>query len=579
MEKINDIAELLELLNGADQATEADVMLESALALTTIFSAHIRRNGNTWLCGGAEAAASSSAKAAVGEWLLKRFNQTHVALRSMATHQESVVAWTAVQSIMKLLAAEKHLEGRSLVQGELLSSLISQLVLGPVLHKDVVDKFAAKYANCFTDVYVKSLRYLRKLSELKQRSVDVLQEQEFAAAAAQRRQSKAQAGKRQQSRKRATPEPEASSTTSGSPELSPELRRVAEAQGFAENMHLMLQGFQAIDGKRQPTANLFHTPTATKQQTKGQTKKARVASSQSESSGLSVKDMRVALDRAWMAFLKLSLPLSITKAVLTNVEHRLFPALMHPCLLIDFFTDAYNLGGVVSLLSLGGLFVLMTKHSLDYPDFYKQFYALLTPDVFLVAHREEVFKYAMLFLTSTHLPAYLVAAFIKRFATIALSAPPSGCLLSMALIFNLLYRHPQTGVLINRKLELPEVADPETGLLLQVAASSQEGSSTDAYLVDETDPAKSNALASSLWELEVLENHYCPAVSKFVKVFHKPYNPKTKQYPISEFAALSYSTLIRRDLNTRLKEMPIEFEKQPKLFQDGSLPTTLWQWQ
>ena len=48
------------------------------------------------------------------------------------------------------------------------------------------------------------------------------------------------------------------------------------------------------------------------------------------------------------------------------------------------------------------------------------------------------------------LPAYLVAAFVKRLAQLALVAPPPAALTNLALIYNLMLRHPATVVLIHR---------------------------------------------------------------------------------------------------------------------------------
>ena len=48
------------------------------------------------------------------------------------------------------------------------------------------------------------------------------------------------------------------------------------------------------------------------------------------------------------------------------------------------------------------------------------------------------------------LPAYLVAAFVKRLAQLALLAPPQAALTNLALIYNLLLRHPACVLLIHR---------------------------------------------------------------------------------------------------------------------------------
>lgn len=50
----------------------------------------------------------------------------------------------------------------------------------------------------------------------------------------------------------------------------------------------------------------------------------------------------------------------------------------------------------------------------------------------------------------SHLPAYLVAAFAKRLARLALTAPPEALLMVLPLICNLLRRHPACRVMVHR---------------------------------------------------------------------------------------------------------------------------------
>ena len=101
-----------------------------------------------------------------------------------------------------------------------------------------------------------------------------------------------------------------------------------------------------------------------------------------------------------------------------------------------------QVGGVVGVLALASLMTLIQDYGLDYPDFFKQLYALLTPAVFHYRERGEFFAVTGALLRSKLVPAYLVAAFAKRIARLALSAPPHGCLFALAFVYNLLLRHP-----------------------------------------------------------------------------------------------------------------------------------------
>jgi U3 small nucleolar RNA-associated protein 19 len=46
------------------------------------------------------------------------------------------------------------------------------------------------------------------------------------------------------------------------------------------------------------------------------------------------------------------------------MDTHILPYMVQPIRLIDFLKDSYDVGGVVSLLALHGLFILITKHNL-----------------------------------------------------------------------------------------------------------------------------------------------------------------------------------------------------------------------
>ncbi|EAW98545.1 nucleolar complex associated 4 homolog (S. cerevisiae), isoform CRA_b [Homo sapiens] len=195
-------------------------------------------------------------------------------------------------------------------------------------------------------------------------------------------------------------------------------------------------------------------------------------------------------------------------------------------------------GGALSLLALNGLFILIHKHNLEYPDFYRKLYGLLDPSVFHVKYRARFFHLADLFLSSSHLPAYLVAAFAKRLARLALTAPPEALLMVLPFICNLLRRHPACRVLVHRP-HGPELdADP--------------------YDPGEEDPAQSRALESSLWELQALQRHYHPEVSKAASVINQALSmPEVSIAPLLELTAYE---IFERDLKKKGPEpVPLEF--------------------
>jgi len=204
---------------------------------------------------------------------------------------------------------------------------------------------------------------------------------------------------------------------------------------------------------------------------------------------------------------------------------------------------------------------------------------LFQPPLFLMKNIEpSFFTLADKFLSSRYLPSYVVAAFMKRLAHLALSAPPAGAMLSLVLIYNMLVQHTSCRVLLHRKSEIT----PVTPVLLVGGAAKAAGIGAnigvDPYIFDETDPAKCNAVSSSLWEVKALENHYHPAVSRISKTIEG--RLQTEQpYLVSTYASATYQTLFLDELNTKTKVFPIDYnpKKNPN-FTENDLFLG-WRWQ
>ena len=78
----------------------------------------------------------------------------------------------------------------------------------------------------------------------------------------------------------------------------------------------------------------------------------------------------------------------------------------------DFLTRSYDIGGVISVMALSSLYILMTQHGLEYPNFYEKLYALLVPSIFMAKHRAKFFevnRHGLVFIvfgTKTHRSYY-----------------------------------------------------------------------------------------------------------------------------------------------------------------------------
>lgn len=155
---------------------------------------------------------------------------------------------------------------------------------------------------------------------------------------------------------------------------------------------------------------------------------------------------------AWMAVLRHDLTQPQRRKVLELMSRRIAPWFLNVELLMDFLTDSFNVGGSTSMMALSGLFYLIQEKSLDYPQFYQKLYSLLDAEVLHSKHRSHFFRLLDTFLASTHLPAALVASFIKRLSRLTLHAPPSGIVIVVPWIYNLIKNHPACSFMIHRKL-------------------------------------------------------------------------------------------------------------------------------
>lgn len=273
------------------------------------------------------------------------------------------------------------------------------------------------------------------------------------------------------------------------------------------------------------------------------------------------------LETNWLHCLNLAnLSSSQYKTVLLVLHKRIIVWFHQPTKLMDFLTDSYNQGGIVSILSLNGLFELMKKYNLEYPNFYSKLYQLLTPEVMHVKYRSRFFRLVDTFLSSTHLSAQLVASFIKRLARLSVSAPPGAIVSIIPFVYNLIRKHPTCMILLHD----PEYIDCD---------SKKRQEYLDPFNNEETNPELTNALSSSVWELETLMNHYHPNVATLAKIFQQPFQKLS--YNIEDFLDWSYDSLLQAETNRKLKIQPaLEFERFETIFESGSdsafLPFIKW---
>ncbi|EKM82438.1 hypothetical protein AGABI1DRAFT_68058 [Agaricus bisporus var. burnettii JB137-S8] len=228
-----------------------------------------------------------------------------------------------------------------------------------------------------------------------------------------------------------------------------------------------------------------------------------------------------------------------------NIMHRgILPHLTRPVLVMDWVSACVDYGGAVGLLALNALFILMIDYNLDYPSFYTRLYAFLDNDVLHLKHRARFFRLTELFLSSTHLPATLLASFIKRLSRLSLTAPPAAIVMIIPFTYNILKKHP--------------------ALMVMIHNNNVEDEYTDPYLPAELNPTQTLALESSLWELVSHRSHYHATVSTLCKIFEEPFTKPS--YPLEDFLDHTYATLFDTEANRKIKREPALAMDMPKGF-------------
>ncbi|KAI0394756.1 CBF-domain-containing protein [Xylariaceae sp. FL0594] len=287
---------------------------------------------------------------------------------------------------------------------------------------------------------------------------------------------------------------------------------------------------------------------------------------------LSLNNQKKQCQAAWLALMKLGPDRQQRKRLLEIMAETIAPWFTDPELLMDFLTDSYDAGGSLSLLALSGVFYLIQHKNLDYPAFYQKLYSLLDAELLHSKHRTRFFRLLDIFLGSTHLPAALVASFIKRLTRLCLHAPPAAIVAVIPWTYNLFKRHPLCTFMIHRVMRTAE----------EKASVEAEGMN-DPFDERQEDPMMTGAIDSCLWEVVQLQSHYHPSVATIAKIISEQF---TKQsYNMEDFLDHSYISFLEAELSKPVKKPPvIEFMFPKRIFLphdptsgvDNNLLVKLW---
>ena len=236
---------------------------------------------------------------------------------------------------------------------------------------------------------------------------------------------------------------------------------------------------------------------------------------------------RGAAEQAWMTILQAEVSETMRKRLLGLMTRSIAPWFDRLEMLTDFLIDSFDSGGILSLMALSGLFYLMKERNLDYPQFYPTLYSMIDSYTLHSKQRMQFLRLLNTFLASTHLPASLVASFIKRLSRLCLHGPPSAITAIVPLVYNLLKSHPACTFMIHK----------DSGQQSRLGGQ-QQIVNPDPFLSDETDPMKTNAIQSSLWELETLRDHFHPNVATVARIISEQFTRPA--YKVEDFLDHSY---------------------------------------
>ncbi|XP_037807090.1 nucleolar complex protein 4 homolog A [Lucilia sericata] len=256
---------------------------------------------------------------------------------------------------------------------------------------------------------------------------------------------------------------------------------------------------------------------------------------------------RRCINKVWnnlMLWLDTDTTESVHKQMLIVLLERILTHLEKPVLLTDFLMDSLDCGGAISLLALQGVFTLIQKHNITYPNIYEKLYSMFEPEIFHTKFKARLFYLADIFLSSTHLPENLVAAFVKRLARLSLIAPPQDAIIILYFIGNLILRH--------------------NGLKSLICAQQAQEVSEDPFIMEEREPTKSNAIKSSLWEIVALQKHAIPSVATAARFISQPL-PKN-EWDLSSVLEVKEDDIFDQEITKKTKQYALAFERPQTVF-------------
>lgn len=293
-----------------------------------------------------------------------------------------------------------------------------------------------------------------------------------------------------------------------------------------------------------------------------------------------------------------SIPKDILTNLLSNLNKVIFDNLENPLILSDYLINIYEKSSdsefEIKVLSLSGLFVLLTKYKLDYSSYYNMLYKTIsmkhydgcsTKTVFDSKNRNRLFKILELSLKSPTVSINVILSFIKRLARISLATSASNIAIILGIIQNIIKSHPRAVLLLLRNKKKAKATKinyrnldenikenskfewSKFGLVGAETAETEDESHHDEDLRKEEkqytnhdedwsfyakyeqfddeqlDASRTNAHMSCLWELYTLKNHFSFKIRSLVAKFEKNFL-KAKEFDLNSISNLKEQDML-----------------------------------
>lgn len=141
---------------------------------------------------------------------------------------------------------------------------------------------------------------------------------------------------------------------------------------------------------------------------------------------------------------------------------------------------------------------------------FDEIYCILNENLMKKSYKFRVFFFLNIFLSSTKVPAYIIAAYIKKLARLSLGAKPRTLVAILRLVNNLFMRHPVLMFLRNRVDDKARVLELHSN-----TCTLRQWLEKDPFDPSQVaDLKRTNAMDTCIWELMPLRFHEHRKVSE-----------------------------------------------------------------